>query len=247
MPSVDISSPSQASSGGKSGAFGTGIPTPLLLIGVGGGLGLIVFLSRKSSDNGDDPSKGTLLPNTAIMLGSLQQMLLNLQGTVSTGNADLSDQMSGGFGNLGLQIDTQTGQMQSGFQTINDNITAGIGTISGQNDAISSAIANLGTQNTSAFQGVVNMLQGLGYSQGQILGYLTDQQASLGQIVSNQNDQSAAIDGLGNQISGTQADVNAIGRFLGWQFYQIPNRYATYIPGQGPGSGNVGTNVIGTV
>ena len=55
----------------------------------------------------------------------------------------------------------------------------------------------------------------------------------------------AAIAKLQGTADDTNHDVNAIGSFLNWQFYQIPNRYAAYIPGQQPGGWAQGaTSVI---
>lgn len=241
MPTVDINSPAQAGqSQGKGGFLGTGLPMIVVLGGVGAVIGLVVFMSRKQGE-GDD-SESTLMPNTAIMLGSLQQGILNLQGQVSTGNADLSSQMAGVGENLGLQIDTQTGQIQQGFSDINTNMTGYYNTLTGQQDALASAIASLASRNDSSFQSIINQLLGIKQDVGTV-------QAGIGGVINTQNQLSSRVDGLGNQltgvsnqvsgvrsqVSGVGSDVNALGRFLGWQFYQIPNRYSAYIPGQGPG------------
>src|SRR5215831_1632472 len=132
MPAVDIPSPDQA--GSKQG-FGTGLPTPILLAVVGGGIGILVFLSKRSGSNaGTGADKGTLLPNTAIMLGSLQQGILDLQGKVTTGNADLSSQLTGVGESLGTQMDAQTAMFQKTFADFSTNLQSQLGTLQGTED-----------------------------------------------------------------------------------------------------------------
>jgi hypothetical protein len=90
-------------------------------------------------------------------------------------------------------------------------------------------------------QGITAGLQSLGQQ-------LTNQS---GQIQQNQGDLTNILGGINAIQAGqtaTQAQIGAIGRFLGWEFYQIPNRYSAYIPNQQPG-GQVpaGSSVIGSV
>src|SRR4029077_15588117 len=141
MPSVDINSPSQSSMGGGKQGFGTGLPTPVLLALVGGGIGLVVFLTRKSGSNaGTGADKGTLLPNTAIMLGSLQQGVLDLQGQVSMGNADLSSQLTGVAENLGTQIDGQSAMIQQSFADLNTYLSSNFTSLQSSETSLSTAI-----------------------------------------------------------------------------------------------------------
>jgi hypothetical protein len=245
MPAVDIQSPSQSSIGGGKPGFGTGLPTPVLLALVGGGIGLVVFLSKRTGSNtGTGADKGTLLPNTAIMLGSLQQSLLQLQGDVTMGNADLSSQLTGVGENLGTQIDGQSAMIQQSFADLNTYLSSNFTSLQSSETSLSTAIAGLGTQNAALADGMTNVLNQLhAIEQGQ--GVTTTQLVSLlngiNTIQANQTYQQA-VD------LGTQADVAAIGRFLGWEFYQIPNRYAAYIPNQQPGgSVSPGSSVIGSV
>lgn len=245
MPAVDINSPTQSSIGGGKSGFGTGLPTPVLLALVGGGIGLVVFLTRKTGSNsGTGADKGTLLPNTAIMLGSLQQGILNLQGQVSMGNADLSSQLTGVGENLGTQIDGQSAMIQQSFADLNTYLGSNFTSLQSSETSLSTAIAGLGTQNAALADSMVSVLQQLkAVESGQAIN--TSQLVSLlngiNTIQTNQNYQQA-VD------LGTQADVAAIGRFLGWEFYQLPNRYTPYIPNQQPGgSVAAGSSVIGSV
>ena len=244
MPSVDINSPSQSSMGGGKSGFGTGLPTPVLLALVGGGIGLIVFLTRKSGSNsGTGADKGTLLPNTAIMLGSLQQGVLDLQGQVSMGNADLSSQLTGVGENLGTQIDGQSAMIQQSFADLNTYLSSNFTSLQSSETSLSTAIAGLGTQNAAladSMGSVLQQLQAIEGGQAITSGQLVNLLNGINTIQTNQNYQQA-VD------LGTQADVAAIGRFLGWEFYQLPNRYSPYIPNQSPAQGNLGSSVIGSV
>jgi hypothetical protein len=110
--------------GGGGGIEGMSLPVKLGLIG--GGLGLAFFLWRKVSSPGgveNSSSDNTFgIPNTAIMLGSMQQQLLDLKGEVGSGNATLGEMVTGGFENMGAQIDAQTAAIQAGLGTVQDAI-----------------------------------------------------------------------------------------------------------------------------
>lgn len=207
MPEVSIPTPGQKSS---SSGDGMGIPTPLLLAIVGGGIGLIFFLTRKSGGSSDE-DEGTLLPNTNIMLGSLQQGILELMGKVTMGDAELSDQMAGLGENLSLQIDTQTGLWQQAFTDLNTDLQGTLGTIQGDQEAIASAIAALGTQNSSLAESLTSVLQHLyatenqvsqvaGGLQGLSSGTSSGMQtilAYINQIMAQQNTHTSMLNGLG--------------------------------------------------
>jgi hypothetical protein len=215
MPTIDV--PTQRSSEGKEG-FGTGIPTPLLLIAIGGGIGLIVFLSRRSSAT-DESGEGTLLPNTAIMLGSLQQSMLDLQGLVSTGDADLSSQLSGIGTNLGLQIDMQTGQINQGFADLSTYLQGSLGTLQGNQDALASAISGLGTQNQSLADSLAAILgtqtqlaQNIGTIQtgmAGLQGSYTDVQGAINNILNVQSQQGSVLNQLGQAIAQLPATTGS--------------------------------------
>src|SRR5215831_11287292 len=198
MPAVDIPSPDQA--GSKQG-FGTGLPTPILLAVVGGGIGILVFLSKRSGSNaGTGADKGTLLPNTAIMLGSLQQGILNLQGQVSTGNADLSSQLTGVGENLGTQIDAQSGQIQQSFADLNTYLSGNFQNLQGSETALSQAIAGLGTQNAdlaSSLSVILGNLHQLDTGLQNTQTYLGGMNAGI----------TAGLGSLGQQVSGVSGQV----------------------------------------
>jgi len=211
MPSVDIPTPSQPSTGGSKGGFGTGIPTPLLLIAVGGGLGLIVFLTKKSgSGSSTDPSKSTLLPNTAIMLGSLQQGVLDLQGQVSTGNADLSSQLTGVGENLGMSIDANSAATQKAFADLSTYLGTNFKNIGASETAISTAIAGLGTQNA-----------GLADSLAQVLTNMKALQTGVSDLNAGNVDLLSGINAVYNNQNTLQTSLNTLGDNLGAEILAI--------------------------
>lgn len=220
MPTVDI--PSPVNKGAPSGGIG-GIPTPLLLIAVGGGIGLIVFLTKKSGTPSDKNTQdGTLLPNTAVMLGSLQQMLLETEGKITTGNADLSSQLSGVGSNLGLQLDTQSAAISKSFSDLSTNLNTSVASIKGQEDALATIISQLGTQQTGLADSLGVLLTNLkGVEQQvaagqtgaqtyndwltqQITGLLGSQQG----IITTQNQQTTLLNALGKPIQPPAVNIN---------------------------------------
>src|SRR5215471_6659084 len=225
MPSVDISSPNQGGTGGGKEGFGTGIPTPILLAMVGGGIGLVVFLSRKAGTPSDGQSQGgysigkgqqALLPNTAIMLGSLQQGVLDLQGQVSMGNADLSSQMTGLGEALSSQIDIQSANTQSAFADLNTYLGSNFTAIQGSEDALSQAIAGLGTQNAGladSLTQVLNQLYGVNTSLGSMQNasawYYNQLAAGLGTIQAQNVYTQAQNSYISGQVSSTYNQVIA--------------------------------------
>ena len=156
MPTVDINSPNES---GIKKATG-GLPLPVILIGIGGGLGLLTLVLRSSSGGGSSKNQ-TLLPNTAVMLGSLQQGVLDLQGKVTMGNADLSSQLTGVGENLGAQIDTQSQAIQSSFTDLSKFLGDNFAQMQGNENALASAIAQLGTQNVGLANSLTTVLGNL--------------------------------------------------------------------------------------
>lgn len=228
MAEVDISGPANRGEGGggKGGLFGLGIPTPILLALVGGGVGLIVFLTSKAnsagSNAGGSSSSGTLLPNTAIMLGSLQQGVQQIQGDVTTGNANLSTQIDQGNQNLSdlvtgvgenlsAQIDTNAAAEQQAFSDLNTYLAQNFGNVAGADVSLSTAIAGLATQNTSLADGLATTLSTVTGIQG------TDAQILNGvnQTINTQTVTTANLNALGQAIGMTQAEIAQVESGLG--------------------------------
>src|SRR5215831_491233 len=210
MPTIDM--PTQSGVASKPG-FGTGIPTPVLLAVVGGGIGLVVFLSRKSGTPGDS-SQGTLLPNTAIMLGSLQQSVLETMGKVTTGNADLSSQLTGVGENLGSQIDTQSAGIQQSFADLNTYLGGNFQTLASSEASLSSAIAGLGTQNAGLADSLTNVLK-------QLYGVST----GISNVSGGINQLQGQVSGVAGQVSGVAGQVNTVSGQIGTVGAQVTADY----------------------
>jgi hypothetical protein len=152
-------------------------------------------------------------------------------------------------------LNTYLGSNFTSIASSQDSLATAISALNTQNvglaDSLTHIMADLYTANTGIAatqtqmstmnQGITAGLQSLGQQ-------LTNQS---GQIQQNQGDLTNILGGINAIQAGqtaTQAQIGAIGRFLGWEFYQIPNRYSAYIPNQQPG-GQVpaGSSVIGSV
>jgi hypothetical protein len=206
------------------------IPTPLLLAGIGGGLGLIVFLMRRNS-GGSTSEGGTLLPNTSIMLGSLQQSLLELQGEVGSGNANLGDMITGVGSNLGAQIDAQTGQIQQGFLDLsgqlvdlnNANTQTILGAFKSQGDALSALIGSSFAAQQSYNTALSQQLS-----------------AGIGTVVAVQNAELAAIGKLKEEYGNDYNSLYGALQQVQGSIANIPGPWSQYegkIIAQGNGSG----------
>jgi hypothetical protein len=221
----------RASSGGGLGGHW------MLIAGIAG-IGVVAILLTKG---GGGSSSGTTAAGTSInaALGSIQEQNLNLMGQLGASTAALSSQatdyhnselaaLSGMQDSITSQITgldghltSMEGDLSSQMNDVNNNVLANGQSITklGTNlDAYYTSLINAGATNTQAIQ---------------------ETQAGFWQAAM------AAIAKVQATAGGTQADVNAVARFLGWEFYQIPNRYAAYIPGQNPS--NYGGSPVGSL
>jgi hypothetical protein len=183
-------------------------PTPILLAIVGGGVGLVVFLMRKNSAPAADSTNSTLLPNTAIMLGSLQQGVLDLKGQVGQSAIDTQTIMAGNQFSLTDQIAALTAGMQTGLAnaqaallaagaTNTDAITAGLKL---QGDSLSKLISD-----SAGAQAAYNTTFSAALASG------------LDTIVAQHNAETAGLNALGiqvanvgNQVQGVQSQVTGV-------------------------------------
>jgi hypothetical protein len=170
-----------------------------------------VFLVNKNKTAGNTDSSTSDnnfgLPNTAIMLGSLQQEFLDLKGTVGSGDANLSDMVSGGFENIGAQLDAQTAAIQSGFGTLQDNL------IANQNSNTSTIIDNQNATAKTILQAISDRADAL----GQLISDNAAAQNAVNQsfaqsltnnldaITAQHNAEMAAIGALGDNVSASQS------------------------------------------
>jgi hypothetical protein len=226
---------------GASPSGGSGIPSWVMIAGaVAGVVGLLLLL--KGQNSGGTTAAGTSI-NAA--LGSIQEENMNLLGTTQAGFMQTNQGLTTGFLNTQQSFGALGTQVGQGFTNTNglighleEDITSQLTAFSGQsqtNYANLSALVSSG----QASQAQMNA------SQTALIQSIQQDVASglVGQQQANQ-----ALSSIESQVGGTQSDVDAIGRFLGWQFYQLPNRYTPFIPGQQPGGTTpVGSSVIGSV
>lgn len=186
---------------GDGGGGISSLPTPVKIGLVGGGLGLAFLLIRKMGSGGGNVDSSTSdntfgIPNTAIMLGSLQQGLLDLKGQVGSGDAQLGDMVTGGFENMGAQIDAQTAAIQSGLGTLQDSIitnqNSNTSTILGALQQRTDALGKLISDSSAAQIAVQNS-----FKQSMVQG--------IDAITAQHNAELAAIGALGTNVSNSQS------------------------------------------
>lgn len=214
MPdSASLEMPGTSSGGG-------GIPQGVMIVGaIAGVVGL--FLLLKNSGGGGTTAAGTSI-NAA--LGSIQEENMNLLGTTQAGFMQTSQQISAlstqDMANYTQLSDSITGnfadlnsQQAKYWAANNQQIASGFSTLGGQLSGISSQVQGYQDQNNASFQNINSLIQALNNDV----------------LTGNANSASyyANLSGLMNELSSQQQDMGA---FMGWQFYQIPGRYNTYIP-----------------
>jgi|SRR5215831_2318484 len=190
--------------GGAGGGF-ENLSTPVKLGLIGGVAGLAFFLWHRMQTGGGgggggggstDSAYG--IPNTAVMLGSLQQEMLDLKGQEGADTAGLSDLISGGFGNMGSMLDAQTAAFQQGLGDLqkavianqNANSQSILDSISARGDLLAKLVADSSGAQQAAFKA------------------FQDATASgLGAIAAQQNAEAAAIGALGQNVTTGQADI----------------------------------------
>jgi hypothetical protein len=162
------------------------------------------------------------------------QNLQNGQSTIEQGQQSAASASSNYYSSLLSNLTNYFNSLGSQINGVNSNVSqvgGAVGTVSNQVSGVSNAQGAQYASLLNWLQSVSGQVQGVS---GQVAGVSNQVQGVSGQVA-----------GVQSSVGGTQADVDALGRFLGWQFYQIPNRYAAYIPGQGPG--NYGGTPIGMV
>lgn len=282
MPPI-ASIPGTQSGGGGDGLIGgfNNLPTMVKIGVIGGGVGLAVFLYNRQKAGGSSSSNSASfgLPNTAIMLGSLQQGQLDLKGQVGSSYNDLSNQMAsdtsqiqdnitGSTETLGQTLDMMSKSFTDSFANLQSNLTASqVANTQSILNAIGASTQTLAGDLAQRSDLLTQLIQGNDSAIAAALNSISQSQAAgFNQVTAQQNAEAAVIGALGNNVNSGQAAIisqlnqmqagdiattgtitsqlTSLGNFLGWQFYQIPNRYAAYIPGQGPGTANpMGGNV----
>lgn len=189
-----------ASVDGGNGSSLANLPTPVKLAMIGGGLGLgfLVLQRVRGGGGGDSTEPQQLLPNTAIMLGSLQQTMLETMGLVGKTGADLSLQISGSEDSLSAQMNALTSQTQEGLSLLQ-------GALVSNSDANRSAIQTAFTSQMDALSKLIG-----DNSNAQMAAsaeFSKSVNAGLGGILAAQNAESAALAQLGGNLSLAQQQL----------------------------------------
>jgi hypothetical protein len=230
----------------------SGIPGWVMIAGaVAGVVGLLLLL--KGQGSGGTTAAGTSI-NAA--LGSIQEENMNLLGTTQAGFMQSSQDMASGFSGVNQGLTTGFLNTQQSFGSLGTQVSQGFtntnGLIGSLDQDITSQIAAFSGQSQTNFANLSALVSSGQATQAQVNASQTALIQSIQQDVTSglvgQQQANQALASIESQVGGTQSDVDAIGRFLGWQFYQIPNRYTPFIPGQQPGGTTpAGSSVIGSV
>src|SRR5215472_1269700 len=221
-----------------------GLPLVLWVAGGAGVIGLFILMTHKGNNGASanqTNSVNALAPTEAEAFGTIEQQQQDVTNALTT----LGNNQSA----LGGSLSTLTGivtQQGSDNAAAFQNLVNGQNTIEqGQSSASDQAtnyynalLANLtnyynslGTQINGVNSNVTAQAQA---QQGLMSALQTAISNLTGQVGTNQQQAQQWYQSLQQQIqSGQQlstAQMNQIGSFLGWQFYQIPNRYTAYIP-----------------
>lgn len=229
-----------------------GIPQWIMVVGAVAGIVGVVILLKGSGGGGGTTAAGTSI-NAA--LGSIQEENMNLLGTTQAGIMQTNQNMASGFS--ALQTNENTGfagigqGLTTGFLNTQNQI-GGLGTTMNQNFTNTNGL--IGAFEADITNQLTAFSSGTNQNFAQLSNLVASGQASQAEINASessllssiQNDVQSGLVGqqqannLLNQINGTtqltQLGVSNVGSFLGWQFYQLPNRYATYLPGGSAGN-----------
>jgi len=193
---------------------------------IAGIVGLVLLL--KNSGGGGTTAAGTSI-NAA--LGSIQEENMNLLGTTQAGFMQTSQQMAG-LGAQDMANYTQlSNQVSSSFSDLNSRnaqywaqnnqaLTSGFSNLGGQLSGLSSQVQGYQQQNQASFQSVNDLINSLA----------TAQANGQAQSASYYQNLGALMNELSAEAMQNNQQNQQLGAFLGWQFYQLPNRYSAYIP-----------------
>jgi hypothetical protein len=195
-----------------------------MVVGAVAGVAGLLLLLKSGGGGGGTTAAGTSI-NAA--LGSIQEENMNLLGTTQQGFQEmgqgfgtLNTGMTTGFLNTQNSIGGLGTQMQAGFTNTNGLI----GTL--EQDITAQLTAFSGTTQTN-FNNMNALISSGQASQAQMNASESTLLQSIQQDVTSGLVGQQQANGLLNSIIGNQ---NQMGNFLGWQFYQIPNRYQAMIP-----------------
>ena len=193
-------------------------------VGVGSlGVVAIMYFSKSNSgssaQNNQTNAVSALAPTEAEAFGTIEQQQQDVTNALTTlGNNQAA---------MGGSLSTLAGSETSNWANANTQFGSILQAISG----VSGQVTNVGSQ----VSGVSGQVSGVS---GQVSGLsAADQQyyANLANQLNNQYNALSSQVQAGNAAAAAQQNqlqqmISNIGTFLGWQFYQIPNRYSPMIP-----------------
>lgn len=206
---------------------GNKIPQGVMIIGAIAGVVGLILLLKNSGGGGGTTAAGTSI-NAA--LGSIQEENMNLLGVTQAGFMQTNQGLTTGFMNTQSQIGGLGTQIGAGFTNTN-------GILATMEHDLSAQMTAFSDQTNTNYTNLMGLVASGQASQDQI----NQQHTALLQSI--QQDVSAGLVGqqqANSMLANVDQNVHGMQNFLGWEFYQIPNRYAAYIPWQGPGSGYTG-------
>jgi len=211
--------------------FGLPAWAAIATLGAAGVVGYLIFIrgqggSSSSSGSTYSPQGLAVMQNpdeSATMAAQnqlLSQMAVNMQTGFETTNANIGEvgqSVDTGFSSVGTSLNSISGQLG----TLQQAQSSGFTNLSNQVAGVSGQVGQLSASDAAQYSALANALGAWGNS-------LSAGQSSLSQQVTNfQNEITSAVTS-GQQL--TQKQIDQLGGFLGWQFYQIPNRYQAFIP-----------------
>lgn len=203
-------------------------PLPLVawVVGASGIVFLFLLMKGRSSANtaanNQTNQVSALAPTEAEAFGAIEQQQQDVTNALTT----LGNNQSALGGSLSTLtgIVTQQGadnaasfqNLVNGQQTIEQGQTSAASSATNYYNALQSSLANY----FNSLSGQVNGVNSNVSAQG----------AANQSVLANVQSAIAAIQN-GQQLNTNQ--LNSIGTFLGWQWYQLPNRYTPMLPGSG--------------
>jgi hypothetical protein len=169
-------------------------------------------------------------------IDSINQNTNSQSSGILSSIADALSKVLTGQGAITNVINSESQVVQAGFGTTNSNIAAtqqsiiaGFSDVQSRENAMMAAIQ-------PALDQMIQLQQQLSGQQQALLTQSGAQAAATQASIASLQTQITNIgNGISSQISQSNHDIsdkiNSIGTFLGWQWYQLPNRYTPYLPG----------------
>lgn len=244
-------------------------PPKWLMIGgaVAGVLGLVVLISRNSGSNNTATTAAGTSINAA--LGSLQEEQMNLLGTVQAGAMQNTANFQATSGQISDTTTSILDAITAQGQATQQQITDATSTINANTNSNNQGLMAQLTQWVAAIQGneanILSQVQSVNNNVttvgNQVTGVSGQVSGLTNQVASNWSTSQSQMANMLQEIQTTAQQANAanvsaselqnltnnIGSFLGWEWYQIPNRYTPYLPGASASNpyGNLNVATIG--